>query len=333
MLFEHMGAEGLAEVQVLSPSRWHDERCKTVHQQGYQHECLDVVGQSILSYKLRGLEDSIKEFNPNILYVMEEPYTPFARYCSKISRRQNIPMAIFTWENILAKSFGVHFDSLEEEVINTASVLVAGSESAKRRLMHKGAAEDKIAICPQTGINTDIFKPMPEVNKGYDVAYIGRLVKEKGIESIETVVKNLNVKMLWVGGRGDMTPSYGNYVGWVDYLRLPELINRAKVGVQFPYAFNNYCEQANYANLECLSCGIPIISSTNGSISEFLGDCKGAFLIPEEDTELLEEKIIYLQEGIDSRGKMGDYGRKYVIKQYGYKTIEKKLVDIFKRFV
>ena len=292
MLFEHMGANGLADVQVISPARWGSERCTPVSSKGYQHVCLESLGAAFLSYWSRGLEEAISDFNPDILYVMEEPFAPFALRCSKIAEEHDIPMAVFTWENVLDRSFGERNDKIEAEVIDKAAVLIAGNEGAKKRLIHKGAAEDKIAICPQTGISTDIFKPMPDVDKTYDCAYFGRMVKEKGIEYIENVVKEMNLKMLWVGGRGDMTPSYGDYIGWVDYLGLPEYYNKTKLFVTYPYAHNGYSEQMNFTIGEAMACGTPVVSSDNGSIYEVYQEAPIVFA-KEANEEALCDSIKY----------------------------------------
>jgi glycosyltransferase involved in cell wall biosynthesis len=268
MLFSHMADVDLAEVQVISPSRWESEQCTPVNLQDYRHVCLESLGTSFLSYRLRGVEEAISGFNPDILYVMEEPFTPFALHCSKIAEEHGIPMAVFTWENVLDRSFGERNNKIEQEVVAKATILVAGNEGAKKRLIHKGADEDKIAVCPQTGINCELFKPMPDVEKTQDVGYFGRMVKEKGVEYIEKAVKDLGLKMLWVGGRGDITPSYGDYVPWADYLKMPEYYNKTKLFVTYPNSFNGFHEQLNYSIPESMACGTPVVSSNNGSIAE-----------------------------------------------------------------
>ena len=286
MMFSHMGANGLADVQVLSPARWGRERCYPVSSHGYHHVCLESIGSSFLSYRLRGLEDNIREFRPDILYVMEEPYTPFALRCSRIAEDHGIPMVVFTWEDVAHRSFGERNDKIEAEVIDKADILVAGNEGAKKRLIHKGGAEDKIAICPQTGIDTQLFADMHLVKRPYDLMYAGRMVKEKGIEYIETMAKEMNLKMLWVGGRGNMTPSYGDYVGWVDYQRLPEYYNKTKLFVTYPYAHNGYSEQMNFTIGESMACGTPVISSLNGSIGEVYKGAPVAFTVSANEKSL-----------------------------------------------
>ena len=326
MLFSHMAAKGVADVQILSPTRWGRERGHIVHTHNYHHECLENIGQTLTSFRLRGMEEYISEFNPDILYAMEEPYSSFTGQCAAIAEEHNIPLAVFTWENILNKSFGERNDKVEAEVIAKAAILVAGNEGAKKRLIHKGAAEDKIAICPQTGISTEFFKPMPNVEKTYDVAYFGRMVKEKGIEYIESVAKDLNLKMLWVGGRGDMTPSYGDYVPWADYLMMPEYYNKTKLFVTYPYALNGYSEQMNFTIAEAMASGTPVVTSTNGSIYEVYKEAPVAFVAGANE-ESLKIGLQYAQAKSEEWEKDG---AKWVHKNLGIDAIAHKLLKILK---
>ena len=327
LLFSHMAAKGLAEVQVLSPLRWGTDRGHVVHTHNYHHECLEVLGQSIASFRLRGLEDYIREFNPDVLYVMEEPYSSFTRLCAAIAKKHNIPLAVFTWENSPNKSFGERNDTIEAEVIKEANILVAGNEGAKKRLTSKGAGDDKIARCPQTGIDTELFADMQLVKRPYDLAYVGRMVKEKGIEYIEKVAEALNLEMLWVGGRGTITPSYGDYVGWADYLNLPSYYNKTKLFVTYPYAYNGYSEQFNYSIGEAMACGTPVVSSDNGSIIDVYKNAPIVFT-GEEDEEALNDAIEYVFE--KPREQWVDAGIKWVHEYLSNTAIGLKLVEILK---
>jgi glycosyltransferase involved in cell wall biosynthesis len=236
-------------------------------------------------------------------------------------------MAVFTWENVLDRSFGDSNDKIEAKVIDKATFLIAGTNGAKKRLIHKGADEDKIAVCPQTGINCDLFKPMPDVEKTYDVAYIGRMVKEKGVEYIETVVKGLGLKMLWVGGRGDIKPTYGDYIGWADYLKMPEYYNKTKLFVTYPNNYNGFYEQTNYSIPEAMACGTPVVTSTNGSIAEVYTNAPIIFVEEANEEALrgaIEDLFDYPNEGREEEGI------RWVLANLSIDVIARKTMDILK---
>ncbi len=327
MFFEEIAKLGLAKVCALAPENWHHEKCIDIVKGNYELHNLENVGYSFYTFRLRGLEGYIKEFRPDLLYIMEEPHTIFARECKNIAERLQIPYAVFTWENISERRFGKPFDSIEEEIIKSADVLIAGSEGAKRRLIARGGSEDKIGTCPQNGINCDIFKPMEDVEKEYDLSYIGRMAEEKGLRFIEQVAKELNLKMLWVGGRGSYNPSYGNYSSWVKYPQLPKYYNKAKVLVRFPYSYRGYSEQFPLTGLEAMACGVPVVCSDNGSLKE-VHKTSPAVMINELDVEELKKKIEWLVGDVGARRKLGKEGRKFVVGTYSNKEVGKKLVEI-----
>jgi glycosyltransferase involved in cell wall biosynthesis len=242
-----------------------------------------------------------------------------------IAEKLNIPTAVFTWENVLDKHFDKYHDDIEKDVIGSATILIAGTEGAKARMIHKGAAEDKVAVCPQTGINCELFKPMSEVQKKYTCGYFGRMVKEKGVEYIEKVVEELNLKMMWVGGRGTMIPSYGIYHGWIDYLKMPEYYNKLLLFVTYPNSYNGFYEQLNYSIPEAMACGIPVVSSTNGSIGEVYKDAPILFV--EEANEAALSDAIKDIFG-NPRETRIEEGIKWVAENLSVPVIARKQVEI-----
>jgi len=200
MLFEKRAELNLAKVCVLCPSKWHDEECIVINKQNFELHCLEMVGKTFYTFRLRGLEQYIQEFRPDVIYIEEEPHTIQARECKKIAQKENIPYAVFSWENVKDRKFGEPFDTIEEEVIKSADNLIAGNEGAKRRLIARGGEERKISICPQTGVDTSLWSPK-DIEKTYDLVYHGRFAREKGVYYIQNIAKELGLKILWVGGR------------------------------------------------------------------------------------------------------------------------------------
>ena len=323
MLYKAIGELNLAEVLVIAPSIWHDETGMDLAYHNFQLVHLPSVGRSFYTFRLRGLKEYILDFKPSIIYLAEEPHTILARECKKIADAEHIPYVAYTCENTL-RNFGEPLDSIEKEVIQGAKGLIALSEDAKRRLIAKGARREKISICPFTGVNCDIFKPMEEVEKYFDLMYAGRLSEEKGVRFIEQVARALQLKMAWVGGRGSFIPSYGNYFGWLpDYLQLPKYYNKAKVFVTYPYNYHGYSEQANMTIGESMACGTPVVTSNNGSIPEVYGGAP--ISMAEEGSEVsLKEAVSFALSNLKNR----EEGIKWIRQHLSNETIGKKLIKI-----
>lgn len=324
MFLEKISELGLAKVCVLAPENWYSEKSVDMVKKNFELHYLEKVGHSFYTFRLRGLEGCIKEFRPDIIYILEEPHTIFARECKKIADVLQIPYAAFTWENIPERRFGAPYDDIEEDVIKSADVLIAGNEGAKRRLIERGGDEGKIAICPQNGIDCNIFKSMKDVEKDYDLLYVGRMSEEKGVQFINQVAEELRLEMLWVGGRGEYNPSYGNYVGWVNYSQLPKCYNKAKVFVTYPYGYNNYQEQGNFTIGESLACGTPVVCSNNGSILDFYKDAP-LDIVEEADANALREVI---KEALTKCDSNKEKRVKWVREHLSNEEVGKKLVKI-----
>ena len=329
MLFEKIVELNLAKTCVLCPSKWHDEKCTLdVTKHNFGLHCLESVGQSFYTFRLRGIKQYIRDFKPDIIYIMEESHTVLARETSRIAKEEGIPYAVFSWENVVERNFGEPFNSIEQEVIKSASILIAGNEGAKRRLRARGGEEEKISICPQTGVDTSLWSPK-DIKKTFDLVYHGRFMREKGLFYIQDVAKELGLEMLWVGGRGrDFIPTYGTDVGLVDsYLKLPEYLSQAKIGVQFPYFYNGYAEQYNFGIAELMCVGLPVIISDNGSLKEVYGNSP-AIVVHEEDVGALKKEIQNLLKDENLREKMGREGHEWVKNNLSLEVIGKKLIKI-----
>lgn len=327
MFFEKIAELGLAKLNVLAPEGWYSEQSQDFEKENFEFHNLERVGRRFINFRLRGLGQHVKEFQPDIIYIVEEPYTVFARETKKIANLLQIPFGVFTWENVLERRYKPPHGGIEDDVIASADVLIGGSEGAKQRLLVRGGDEDKIATCPQNGINCNMFKPIKDVEKEYDLSYIGRMAEEKGLHFIEQVAEELKSNMLWAGGRGTYKPSYGNYIGWIKYSDLPKYYNKVKVLARFPYSYKGYSEQYPLTALEAMACEVPVVCSDNGSLKE-VHKTSPAVMVNESDVEELKKKVKWLLSDTKARKEIGEKGRKFVIETHSNEKIGKKLLDI-----
>lgn len=187
-------------------------------------------------------------------------------------------------------------DSLAVRVVNKTQV--------PEFLEKSGVPKEKIVYIPSFYIDLEIFRPM-ELEKRYDLIFIGRLEKNKGIglllKALEILNnKNFNIDLLIVG-EGSLRKNYElqvknyglkNYVtfyGWAeDSKEIAKLINRSKALI-----ISSFNEGGPRVLLEAMACGVPIISTKVGIAEDIIENNKNGLLIDWDPTDMAE-KIHYL---------------------------------------
>jgi len=318
----------LANVLALAPKHWqNNDRCPTIKTDNFELRPIDFFGNNLINFNVRGLKTVIEEFNPDILYIMQEPYSTLTYKTTKLTTKYDIPTYVFTWENRQDFFISDINKKYEEEVIKSDTQFICGNKEAQDRIISIGANPDSTYICPQTGINTELFSPTDEP-KIFDIVYHGRFATEKGISHINNATTNRNV--LWVGWGNDTDLiTHGTQINFIKYLLLPNILIQAKIGVQYPYAYKGYSEQFNYSIAECMSCGLPVVTSTNGSINDIYRDAPVTFAI--EDNEMnLHQHIENLLQDTSTIELLGRKSRKWVQNNLSLPVIAKRLINIIK---
>jgi len=242
------------------------------------------------------------------LYCMMEPNSLLAYQMSSLARRLRCHFACFTWENI-EKTYPFPF---QQEVLNSCDLIVCGNKAARQIMLNKGVDSSKLITIPQVGVNTELFKHM-EVEKEWDCIYLGRPVPEKGISYIKKACEELSLSLKMVTN----TP----------YEQVPELLNKSKLTVSFPYETPNWAPQFEYNLAESLSCGVPVVTSDAGSIPEVYGQAKGVIIAPQRNLWQLKDS---LKEALEKCSEPYLVGRRWVEKNLSNEVVANKLLEAFK---
>jgi glycosyltransferase involved in cell wall biosynthesis len=165
-------------------------------------------------------------------------------------------------------------------------------------------------ILPQVGIDPDLFRPMPEVEKEYDFVFVGRDTPEKGVYYVRNALEELDVSVLW---REE----------FLEYDQVPTFLNRAKCQLCPSIDTWRWKEQAgSYSNVESLFCGLSVITSDSAAIVEWLKGCPGVTFVPQKDADALRDAM---KDG----GKLAPpEAREWVMKRYSNEVVAKKLIKI-----
>jgi len=83
------------------------------------------------------------------------------------------------------------------------------------------------------------------------------------------------------------------------------------------------------ALLEAMACGIAIIASDIGGVTELISDGKTGILFPVGDSKIFAEKIIYLLKNPMIKNKIGKQARKHVLDFYSFDKIAKSYFETY----
>lgn len=310
----------------ICPTRWGDEVSPKNAMALEPKFVSDVKG--IATFYLEGFEKKVNEIQPNIIYCQDEPYTFFAKQCALAAESVNAKLVFFTWENKPDIILHPALKELEKNNLSNADLVICGTKEAEQRVKSIDS-NVKTAIIPQVGICVDHFKPYGNPDKKYDVGYVGRFVPEKMKYYIEFLKRNPKLKSLSIGGRGQCYPPGGTIISWTNYENLVIYYNQMKLFLHLPYSHNGYKEQFAFNIGEALSCGVPVIASSNGSIPSAYEDTPNLFLVPEgkDGIPLLERLVEEFLSIPDPDG--ANLGRQWVIDNLGLQAIAKRHLEAF----
>jgi glycosyltransferase involved in cell wall biosynthesis len=216
--------------------------------------------------------------------------------------------------------------------LNKADVITATSQMLSKAVAGFVGKNNKTFVIP-FGVDVDRFSPrMESIHK--EVITIGTvktLSHKYGIEylirAFAVVEKKYeNVKLEIVGDgplRGDLQnlttelncSQKVNFVGKVPNEKVPEYINSMDIFV-VPSVLES--ESFGVAAVEASACGLPVIASDIGGLSEVIRDKKTGLVVPPADPDSIAEAIISLIKNPDYRGELGEEGRRFVSNHYNW---------------
>lgn len=209
--------------------------------------------------------------------------------------------------------------------------------------------KDKI-ITIINGVDTDCFKPFPEVEKKdvkkeigvlEDAEIIGtvcRLDPVKNlifmIETVKDILKKREKTILLIVGEG---PERKHIEDVVDKLELNKKIillgKRNDVEKIMPildiFVLPSISEGTSMTILEAMSCGIPVIASTVGGNPAIVSEGRNGFLFPLDSPEVLTNRVLELLIDKEKRKAMGKEARKIVEERFSFNGMLRKYTDMY----
>ena len=315
-LFKELCRHEDVELLMVAPRRWRASIGMTVDYRevedaGFESAPLPVIGSGRISLHLyRGLAATLRRFDPEIVYLDEEPYSLPAWQTLRICRAAGYRLCFMSAQN-RHKNYPWPFSRIERDTLTYAELAVPPAPAIADVLGRKGF-QGEIAVIPHF-VDLELFRPLDRSGlreelglRGSVLGYIGRLTEEKGLEDLRRAAEILwergaDVSLLLVGG-GPMSEALRAWshrapngrvalTGPVPHSAAPEYMNVFDIMVLPSRTTRNWEEQFGRVLVEAPACGVPTVGSSSGNIPHMIEQLGSGLVFREQNPEALADAV------------------------------------------
>lgn len=210
--------------------------------------------------------------------------------------------------------------------------------------------ENKISVISGSGVDLDTLKPIGQLKVRKDlglnshdiiILFVGRIEKIKNIDllirSFALLSENVRETRLLIAGRGSEIgnleslvkslniDSRVNFIGEIRPDKIQDIYNCADV-----FAITSYSESSPTVVRESLACGVPVVTTNIGDVTEILKDDYCGIIVRSNDCMefqlALKEMISRIKEDPEL---MRNRCRSLAIAEFGFARIGDKVIETY----
>ena len=189
-------------------------------------------------------------------------------------------------------------------------------------------SHNKIIVIPNF-VDTTLFKPDYNLEKKYDLLYIGRLAEQKNIKILLKAVIGLKLKILFIG-KGPFKNNILKYkkkynlnlelIDMVPNQDLPVYLNSASIFI-LPSSFEGNPKSL----LEAMSCEMPVIGANSPGISNMILHNNNGYIC-ESTIDGIRNAINDLINKVELQNNLSKNARQYILDNHSLAlTVESEL--------
>jgi glycosyltransferase involved in cell wall biosynthesis len=206
------------------------------------------------------------------------------------------------WTGFLKGNLSLSFFEkfISKKITRKASFICTVSQNLADSMIALGL-KGKYTVIPNV-VDTNLFRPHKTESNEFSILHISNMIDaHKNVSKLLHVVSQLrksisDFKLILIGNESDAyfdliqklsLQNNVEIIPQIEHYKVPEYMQKASVFILF----------SNYENLPCVilesfSCGLPVISTDVGGVSEFFPKNFGK-LITKQDSEKLLESILH----------------------------------------
>lgn len=223
----------------------------------------------------------------------------------------------------------------------TRHVVLVQNPSDRDDMISIGIDPDRIALIPGSGVDVDALKPLPEPPGPPTVAFVGRLLEDKGIRPLIDAHRLLrrrgsNVELLIAGTPDPNNPTSVTQqeaaawnsepgIKWLGHVHdIAGLWQRAHFAV-----LPSRREGLPKSLLEAAACGRAMVATDVPGCREIVLPGQTGLLVPTDDAPALADAIEKLANSPALRAAYGSAARQLAVQRFSAAAIGRQTVDLY----
>ncbi len=353
---ELLAQEPDLQILHLCPRVWRDELGQVSQQSATEGSfgliAVPMIGRPSDPHRAlyRTVSFAMHRFRPDIVHAEEEPDSLTGLQIA-VARRVLAPRArllFYSWQNVNRhKRWYVRW--VLETTLRASDAVLCANQEAVGVLREEGYA-GYAPIVPAIGVDTRIFAPCPakpDPGAAFTAGYLGRLVPEKGLDTLIAAMVLLRDEgravHLQIVGDGPHRPTLEGLVraaGLDDRVRFVAPMPPASVARQMceldalvlpSRGTPVWREQFGRVLVEAMACKVPVVGSDSGAIPEVIGDA--GLVFHEDDAAGLAAQLRRLIESPALRAELAARGYARAVGTFSQERVAAQTADLFRRLV
>lgn len=273
------------------------------------------------------------------------------------ARTSRMPFVVPSLENLpIAGKYGAAWaKALRTSVrpyVREANLAIATNAGAADNLLWAGARPERVVrmMYGTWGVDTSEFSPdgaraqLPGTAPA--IVFLGRIERGKGVfdlvEALPKVLDQVDAELVLIGDGPDsdllkqevrdrsLTDKV-HFLGTVMNKDVPRYLRAAAVLAAPSRTTRRWAEQVGMSAIQAMACGVPVVSTPSGSISEFIDDGVTGVLVPEGDPPALAGALALFLINAERRQEVAQRARAEALRRFDAKTnirsVEKRILE------
>lgn len=194
------------------------------------------------------------------------------------------------------------------------------------------------------GIDIDTFHPDKQNHQNFNLVIAKQLRMNYGFETIlqamQILLKDIPNLKLTIAGSGEEKCIIESiiekfnlqenviFLGRITQQEIVQLYATADIAVYPSKKFESF----GVSVLEAQACGVPVIVSDVGGLSEVVRDGETGYIIKSGDYKALANKILHIYQDNELQMKMGKNARDFVEENYKWQENAQIMEDVYQKF-